>query len=163
MSKSGNKFKSTWKNQKEIGLIYGRSAVAVGKALIELGLRDAVTKSPTSLALSEGIAQSTPLRDGTQFYLWHKDLTCKALNSLDDWNRQSTDDRNAQESSLNYASLIKAALKADNDGEHHVIVDGYYDEAQDIAKNVRRRGSEFIAKVNAQIKDKIPSDYLIEL
>ncbi len=125
MSKSKNKFKSTWKNQKELGLIYGKSAIAVGKALVELGLRDAATKSPTSQALDNGIALVMPLKDGTPFYLWHKDLTCQALNSLDGWNQQSTEARNAQEWSGDYASLIKAALKADNDGEHHVIVDGY--------------------------------------
>ncbi len=163
MSKSKNKFKSTWKNQKEIGLIYGKSAIAVGKALVELGLRDAATKSPTPQALLDGTALVTPLKDGTPFYLWHLDLTCKALSSLDGWSQQSTEDRHAQEWSGDYASLIKAALKADNDGEHHVIVDGYYDEAQSVAKRVKRRGSEFVVKVNAILKDKIPSDYLIEI
>jgi hypothetical protein len=27
MGKSKNKFKTTWKNQKEIGLVYGKSAI----------------------------------------------------------------------------------------------------------------------------------------
>ncbi|MEN9565118.1 MAG: hypothetical protein RLZZ69_314 [Cyanobacteriota bacterium] len=40
MGKSKNKFKQTWKNQKEIGLVYGKSAIAVGKALVVLSLLD---------------------------------------------------------------------------------------------------------------------------
>lgn len=31
---TSHRFKSTWKNQKELGLIYGKSALAVGKALV---------------------------------------------------------------------------------------------------------------------------------
>lgn len=67
MGKSKSKFKKTWKNQKEIGLIYGRSAIAVGKALVELSLKDSLTKNPTALALTEEIAKSTPLKDGTPY------------------------------------------------------------------------------------------------
>jgi hypothetical protein len=72
MGKSKNKFKTTWKNQSELGLIYGKSAIAVGKALVELNLKDSSTKNPTDKALKEEIAKSTPLKDGTAFYLWHK-------------------------------------------------------------------------------------------
>ena len=130
MGKSKNKFKQTWKNQSELGLIYGKSAIAVGKALIELGLKDSSTKNPTDMALKEEIAKSTPLKDGTAFYLWHKAKTCEKLDSIKGWERQSQEQRDLQRLTSEYVSWIKQALKADEKGEHHVIVDGLYDEAQ---------------------------------
>ncbi len=163
MGKSKNKFKATWKNQKEIGLIYGKSAIAVGKALVELGLKDNSTKNPTTLALSEEIAKSTPLKDGTPFYLWHKTKTCEKLDSLDGWSRQSQEERDLQRLTSEYISWIKKALKANDDGEHHVIVDGLYDEAQSYAKQIKKRGADFIEKANERIaKAKLEKEYLIK-
>lgn len=163
MGKSKNKFKSTWKNQSELGLIYGKSAIAVGKALVELGLKDSSTKNPTEMALSEEIAKSTPLKDGTAFYLWHKTKTCEKLDSLEDWTRQSQEERDLQRLSSEYISWIRQALKADDKGEHHVIVDGLYDEAQSYAKQIRKRGSDFVLKANKRIaKARLDKEYLIE-
>ena len=156
-----SKFKTIWKNQKEIGIIYGKSAIAVGKALIELGLRDAQTKTPTEIAITDGIAKSTPLKDGIPFYLWQIDRTCEKLNTLPDWQPQSQAEREIQELSNEYSSYINAALKADENGEHHVIVDGYYDAAQSAAKNIKKDGQDLVGKINAILKGKIPSIYLI--
>lgn len=163
MGKSKNKFKTTWKNQKEIGLIYGKSAIAVGKALVELGLKDGSTKNPTDEALSEEIAKSTPLKDSTSFYLWHKAKTCEKLDSLDDWTRQSQEERDLQRLTSEYVSWIKQALKADKNGEHHVIVDGLYEESQSYAKQISKRGADFIEKANKRIaKARLDKEYLIE-
>lgn len=163
MSKSKNKFKATWKNQKEIGIIYGKSAIAVGKALIELGLKDSSTKKPTDTALSQEIAKSTPLKDGTAFYLWHKTKTCEKLDTLEGWNRQSQEQRDLQRLTSEYISEIKQAIKANENGEHHVIVDGLYDEAQSYAKQIKKRGAEFIEQANKRIiKAKLGEEYLIE-
>ena len=163
MGKSKNKFKATWKNQKEIGLIYGKSAIAVGKALIELGLKDGSTKAPTTSALSEEIAKSTPLKDGTPFYLWHKVKTCEKLDSLEGWTRQSQEERDLQKLTFEYVSWIRQALRADENGEHHVIVDGLYDEAQSIAQQIRKRGADFVEKANKRIaKARLDKEYLIE-
>jgi hypothetical protein len=161
--KSKNKFKSTWKNQKEIGLIYGKSAIAVGKALVELGLKDSSTKNPTVVALSGGIAQSTPLKDGTPFYLWHKAKTCEKLDALDGWIRQSQEQRDLQKLTSEYISWIRQAIRADEKGEHHVIVDGLFDEAQSYAKQIKKRGADFLQQSNELIaKAKLDEDYLIE-
>ncbi len=163
MGKSKNKFKRIWKNQKEIGLVYGKSAIAVGKALIELGLKDSSTKNPTALALTEEIAKSAPLKDGTPFYLWHKMKTCEKLDSLNGWSRQSQEERDLQKLTSEYVSWIKQALKADDNGEHHVIVDGLYDEAQSYAKQIKKRGADFVEKANKRIaKSRLNKEYLIE-
>lgn len=164
MGKSKNKFKATWKNQKEIGNIYGKSAIAVGKALIELGLKNISTKQPTPLALSQEIAKSTPLKDGTSFYLWHKNKTCEKLETLDGWNRQSQEQRDLQRLTSEYISWIKKAIKADDNGEHHVIVDGLYDEAQSYAQDIKKRGTEFIEQANKRIvKARLGEEYRIEV
>ena len=164
MGKSKSKFKQTWKNQKEIGLVYGKSAIAVGKGLIELGLKDSSTKRPTQKALSEEIAKSTPLKDGTPFFLWHKAKTCQQLDNLEGWPRQSQEDRDLQKWASEYISCMKQALKADENGEHHVIVDGLYEEAQSFAKKIKKRGPDFVIKANKRIaKARLDEDYLIEV
>lgn len=162
MSKSKNKFKNTWKNQKELGLIYGKSAISIGKALNDLGLRNPDTKTPTDIALKDGIAMAANLKDGTPFYLWHKQLTCAKLDTISSWQKQSSIDRSCQQWAIDYAAAINAALRADEAGEHHVIVDGNYDEATDISKLVVKAGEDAVDKVNTKLKGKIPVQYLIK-
>jgi hypothetical protein len=164
MGKSKNNFKATWKNQKELGLIYGKSAIAVGNALIKLGLKDSSTKQPTQQALSEEIAKSTPLKDGTPFFLWHKAKACEKLDTLEGWTRQSQEQRDLQRLTSEYISLIREAERADDRGEHHVIVDGYWDEAQSVAKQIKKRGADFIEKANQLVaKAKLNENYLIKV
>jgi hypothetical protein len=67
-----SKFRKTWGTQTEIGRHFNLSAIAVGKLLTSSGLRDATTKQPTDTALGEGFATSTPLRDGTPFFMWNR-------------------------------------------------------------------------------------------
>ena len=140
MGKSKNKFKQTWKNQSEIGLIYGTSAIAVGKALVELGLKDSSTKNPTEMALAEEIAKSTPLKDGNAFYLWHKTKACEKLDSIEGWERQSQEQRDLHRLTKEYISLIKEGNRSLNRGEHHVIADGLWEEAKSVRKQIKKRG-----------------------
>ena len=131
--------------------------------MIELGLKDSSTKNPTIEALSQEIAKSTPLKNGTAFYLWHKAKTCEKLNTLEGWSRQSQEERDLQRLTSEYISWIRQALKADDNGEHHVIVDGLYDEAQSYAKQIKKRGTDFIEKANKRIvKARLDKEYLIE-
>jgi hypothetical protein len=71
--KNRNSFSQQWASQTKLGKSYGLSAVAVGKLLVQEGLRDPETKEPTAQALADGIAISTPLRDGTPFFMWSRD------------------------------------------------------------------------------------------
>ena len=163
MAKRKNKFKSIWKNQKELGLIYGQSAIAVGKALVELGLKDPDSKEATQISLEEGFAKSTPLGDGTPFFLWHKQKVCQDLDHLEGWSRQSQEERDLQKWTSEYISSVKKALKADEKGEHHVIVEGFYDEARSCAKRIKKRGAKFVDQANQLIAKKLDDSYLLQI
>ena len=68
MSKE-KKFDQIWSNQTDLGKRFGLSAIAVGKLLVEEGLKDQKTKSATKKAQNEGYAKSTPLKDGTPYFM----------------------------------------------------------------------------------------------
>jgi len=70
MSKE-KKFNQIWSNQTNLGKKFGLSAIAVGKILVKEGLKDQKTKSATEKALNEGYAKSTPLKDGTPYFMWN--------------------------------------------------------------------------------------------
>ena len=70
MSKE-KKFNQIWSNQTDLGKRFGLSAIAVGKLLVEEGLKDQKTKLATEKALNEGYAKSTPLKDGTPYFMWN--------------------------------------------------------------------------------------------
>jgi ribonuclease HI len=72
-------FRDTWGNQTVLGKQLGLTAIEVGRKLRESGLRDASGKA-TEYALSSNLAKSTPLRDGTPFFLWHIEKVSAFLN-----------------------------------------------------------------------------------
>jgi hypothetical protein len=92
------KFADIWATQTNLGLYFQMSARAIGQKLVELGLRqyDEAKSAyvPTEKALTEGYCKSTPLKDGTPFYMWHREkvealLTAstgkKPLGKADAW------------------------------------------------------------------------------
>ena len=87
MGKSHKIFRKTWCNQGTLGKKFGLTAIEVGKKLIAFGLKDRKTGLATSRAVSEGYAKSTPLRNGTPFYMWSRNKVTKLL-SID--NKKST-------------------------------------------------------------------------
>lgn len=66
------RFRDVWATQTQLGEEFNLSAVAVGKRLVHWGLRGE-DKRPTEQALREGFCRATPLRDGQEFYLWHRE------------------------------------------------------------------------------------------
>lgn len=80
MSRKKQKFSDIWVNQTILGKKFNLSAVAIGKKLKELGLREA-NGTPSTKALEEGFCKSTPLKDGTSFYMWHKSKVAALLQS----------------------------------------------------------------------------------
>lgn len=81
MGKSKNKFVKTWGNQTEIGRQFNMSAIALGKFLLEQGLKNPATKEPSAMALHEGYARSTPLRNGIPFFMWNRTKLDELLGS----------------------------------------------------------------------------------
>lgn len=63
-----NKFKMIWKTQSEIGVVFGISAIAVGKHLTNLGLKDG---NPTELAISSGFVHKVTDKRGQDFFMWN--------------------------------------------------------------------------------------------
>lgn len=78
MSKS--KFSKKWANLTKIGSLFGISSIALGKILVEEGLRDPINKFPTTNALSQGWCVSTPLKTGEVFYMWNIKLVSGLLS-----------------------------------------------------------------------------------
>ena len=86
------KFNQTWINQTDLGKKFGLTAVDVGKILIENELKDPKSGQATLKAIEGGYAKSTPLKNGTPFFMWHllktKDLIRKMhlpLSEVDYW------------------------------------------------------------------------------
>ncbi len=72
MGKKQEKFREIWVNQSRLGEEFNMSAIAIGKKLKALGLREA-DGTPTLTAQQEGYCTATPLKDGTPFFLWHRE------------------------------------------------------------------------------------------
>jgi hypothetical protein len=80
MGKKKPKFADVWVNQTTLGKQFGLSAIAIGKKLKELELRSEDGK-PTDRALSEQYCKSTPLKDGTPFFMWHKKKVAELMQA----------------------------------------------------------------------------------
>lgn len=76
-----SKFSEKWASQTELGKFYGMSAIAIGKELEAFGLRDGVEKIATKKAIDEGWCISTPLKDGTAYWMWSRAKLKEAFSS----------------------------------------------------------------------------------
>jgi hypothetical protein len=143
MSKNKKKFNQIWSSQTDLGKKFGLSAIAVGKLLIEAGLKDAVTKSATEKALKDGYAKSTPLKDGTPYFMWNiekvRPLIAKdhqPLSTIEYWVREVLD-------------IYKEAQKSDDEGNKfaYLMLDGMYDDVpKDIREEVRAKVEQIVGE-----------------
>lgn len=136
MSKKHKKFRDTWASQSQLGSHYGLPAIAVGKELIKAGLKDSETKQPTSNALSSGYAISTPLKDGTPFFMWNM----KKVNAI-----LSSDHQKLTATEFHVRNVQKALKNAErmaNEGQDklaYIYLDSVYDDVpKEIREKVRR-------------------------
>lgn len=74
-------FSKTYASLTDIGRTFGMSAIAVGRRLDEAGLRDPGTRRPTGTCLARGTAVATPMRDGTQHFMWDRRTVAALLRS----------------------------------------------------------------------------------
>lgn len=122
--KSHQKFTDIWANQTTLGKQFGLSAPGMGKKLKELGLRDE-EGHPTERALTEGYCTSTPFKDGTPFFIWHRQKTEELMQAHD--TKDSTPGR-----SMHVSSRI-AGCKSTSNG-------GRLSTASKRSSSLRRRG-----------------------
>jgi hypothetical protein len=73
-----NRWAKVWISQTELGQEFGLSAVAVGKHLSALGLKDGPDAS--AAALANGFAVAAPLRNGIKNFRWNKERCIAALS-----------------------------------------------------------------------------------
>jgi hypothetical protein len=84
-------FMAGFVTQTELGKIYEKSAIAVGKGLIKVGLKDPEDNSPTSTAREEGIVIFLPLKNANAVNIrWSKKMACCELDRLG-WKRERQD------------------------------------------------------------------------
>lgn len=114
-------FANTWVNQTNLGKHFGMSAVAVGKQLTELGLRGP-DKQPTERALTEGFCRSTPLKDGTPFFMWNKKKVSELLRSAG-VQQLSSADAEAYETARSVIALDKEADETGIDKLYWFFID----------------------------------------
>lgn len=142
MSKNHKKFGKIWSNQTDLGKKFGISAIVVGKLLIENGLKDSVTKLATKKALDEEYAKSTPLKDGTPYFMWNIDKVRailakdhQPLSKVDYWVNE-------------VEKILKQAEKMCDEGNDkigYMMADGAYDEVpKDIRQEVRTKVEETV-------------------
>jgi hypothetical protein len=124
----------------DVGKNFGISAIAVGKILIEAELKDPSTKLATEHALSEGYAKSTPLKDGTPYFMWNiekiRPLISKEhqpLSRVDFWVNE-------------VRNRIKEAEKLDEDGNDKLAIMLYDSRYEEVPKDIKEEVKEIIEK-----------------
>lgn len=137
--KTGSRsFSKVWVNQTNLGRLFGLSAIAVGKILTSHGLKDG--GGATSKALSEGWATSTPLKDGTPFFMWNRDRCAELMGKSHQ--RLSRVDV-AVNDVLKMIERAQECLDEGDDKMASLIYDCMYDEVpEDIVDRVRERIEE---------------------
>jgi hypothetical protein len=147
MGKKGHqKFADVWANQTNLGKQFGLSAIAMGKKLKELSLRGE-DGNPTEQALSEGYCKSTPLKDGTPFFMWNRQKVEELMQAhgLQKFDPQEV---KARELADSWIQVHKQWQEAIYGVEEELLME----EAEDIQKEARRRG--LTERVNALLRER---------
>jgi hypothetical protein len=146
MGKQGHqKFADVWANQTTLGKQFGLSAIAMGKKLKELGLR-AEDGNPTGLALAESYCTSTPLKDGTPFFMWNRQKV-EELMRAHGYQKLDPQEVKARELADSWVQGHQQWQEAVYGVEEELLME----EARDIKREARRRG--LTERVNALLRD----------
>ena len=144
--KKRQKFTDVWANQTTLGKQFGLSAPAMGKKLKELGLRSE-DGHPTERALAEGYCTSTPLKDGTSFFMWDR-RQVEELMRAHGYQQLDPREVNARELADRWVHVHKQWQEAVYGVEEELLME----EARDIEKEARRRG--LTEWVNALLRER---------
>jgi hypothetical protein len=154
------KFAEKYRSLKELGADFNLSAVAVGKKLKEIGVRNA-DGTPTEKSLEDRLAVSTPLKNGTPYYRWDY-FRCRKLlikNGINPDNRRDVEIRkniksmlsiyNSEEWEIGGGLIYKYALAE------------FFDHANKLpVQSNMERVLRIIEELKASREDK---DYLVEV
>ncbi len=139
MSKE-KKFTQMWSNQTNLGKKFGLSAIAIGKLFVEEGLKDSKTKLATEKAINEGYAKSTPLKDGTPYFMWNIEKVRsliekdhKPLSKVEYWVNEVRE-------------VVKEAEKLAAEGQDKIAYMMYDSAYDDVPQNIREEVRAIIEK-----------------
>jgi hypothetical protein len=135
-------FARTWASQTDLGKRFGMSAIAVGKVLIDNGLKDPATKRATDTALRDGWCVSTPLKTGEPHYMWHVEKVKQLLS------KGHTPLSKAEQMANDLIATIKAAERDIEEGDDKLgylalecAFDGVpKDLKEEVGRHLRRKG-----------------------
>ena len=144
--KGYEKFTDIWVNQTNLGKQFGLSAIVMGKKLKELGLRGE-DANPTEQSLAEGYCTSTPLKDGTPFFMWNKQKI-EELMRAHGYQRLDPQEVKARELADSWVRVHKQWQEAIYGVQEELLIE----EAKDIKKEARRRG--LTERVNALLRER---------
>ena len=144
--KGHQKFADLWANQSSLGKQFGLSAIAMGKKLKELGLRGE-NGNPTVQALSDGYCTSTPLKDGTPFFMWNRQKV-EELMQVHGYQRLDPQEVKARELAESWVQVHEQWQEAIYGVEEELLME----EARDIKKEAMRRG--LTERVNALLRER---------
>jgi hypothetical protein len=143
---SQKNFKQTYTNLTDLGKQFGLSAVAIGKKLKELGLRQA-DGTPDPRALEDGTAKFTPLADGTPHYMWNRHKVAELVEYA---GLQRLPKNEVQVREL--ADAWIRTLRQLDESVHGFEDDLAYEEQKDICRSARKAG--LTERVNALLTAK---------
>jgi hypothetical protein len=145
MSKN-KKFKQTYTNLTDLGKQFGLSAVAIGKKLKELGLRQ-VDGTPDPRALEDGTAKFTPLADGTPHYMWNRRKVAELIEyaGLQKLPKDEVQTRELADAWIRTLRLLEESV-------YGIEGDLAYEEQNDIRRDARKAG--LTERVNALLTAK---------
>ena len=144
--KRRQKFTDLWANQTNLGKQFGLTAIAMGKKLKELGLRGE-DGNPTVRALVEDYCTSTPLKDGTPFFMWNRQKVGELMRAHG-YQRLNPQEVKARELADSWVQVHRQWQEAIYGVEEELLME----EAQDIKKEARRRG--LTERVNALLRER---------
>jgi hypothetical protein len=144
--KRRGKFTDMWVNQTTLGKQFGLSSIAMGKKLKELGLRSE-DGTPTEFAESGGYCQSTPLRDGTAFWMWNKKQVEARMQSSGHQKLEPLEVK-ARELADEWIDVERAYQEA----VYKVEEDMLFEDARDLKKEARRLG--LVPRVNEILRER---------
>jgi hypothetical protein len=143
MTDKKSKWSKTWVNITVLGHEFGLPAAAMGKKLVEVGLRYAMSPAaPTNNAFDDGFAIAAPMKNGTPNYLWNRPKTVSFLaeRGLEPKSREEVRRHTLDFEAKKIAREIKQLEK--NREDRLVLI--YWDSVRNDSKELTRMVTKYL-------------------